>query len=388
MSTVNGVSGQRTVFNEGLGGTQEVGSVDGASQVKGPSGGKPARPALSLGGAGTGVAYSQPSPLEPSHLVLPSSITDSANVDITACLVLLLHTALEMRKDQREQWIAQAQNALETSNTAADLQKQAAEDKLIGECVTTGVQATVSVASCAVSIAEASKFTNAEADVAKQADGIYGTDKEIKEGNAKSASASTADADDEAGIQSQAKAIINEEGLTSSSLGGESVGLEENGVETQQKSLKNAQKLEAERVQTEGGANEPQAADSNKVSNKATETKNADSIKEQLKEKAQFKAKATSFEQAKIQAKAQAWKSAIELGSSAAKFASAGGTYQSEADSAAAAKVKALADFQNTAASNQLDFVNELKDYASAILSTIRDVESARHAASNAIANI
>jgi hypothetical protein len=302
--------------------------------------------------------------------------------------VLLLQTALEMKKDQREQWIAQAQNALETSNTAADLQKQAALDKLIGECVTTGVQAAVSVASCAVSVAEASKLTSAEADVAKQADGIYGTDKDIKEGNLKSASASTVEGEDEAGIQSQAKAIINEEGLTISSLGGESVGLEENGVETQQKSLKSAQKVEAERVQTEGGTNEPQAADSNKVSNKATETKNADSIKEQLKEKAQFKAKATSFEQAKIQAKTQAWKSAIELGSSAAKFASAGGTYQSEAESAAAAKVKALADFQNTAASTQLDFVNDLKDYANAILSTIRDVESARHAASNAIANI
>ena len=172
MSTVGGVGGQRTVFNEGLGGTQDVGAVDGASQVKGPCGGQPVRPALLLGGAGTGVAYSQPSPLEPSHLVLPSSITDSANVDITSCLVLLLQTALEMKKDQREQWIAQAQNALETSNTAADLQKQAAEDKLIGECVTTGVQAAVSVASCAVSVVEAGKLTSAEADVAKEADGI------------------------------------------------------------------------------------------------------------------------------------------------------------------------------------------------------------------------
>ena len=388
MSTVGGVGGQRTVFNEGLGGAQDVGSVNGASQVKGSIGSTPVRPVLELGGAGTGVAYSQPSPLESSHLVLPSSITDSANVDITACLVLLLHTALEMRKDQREQWIAQAQNALETSNTAADLQKQAALDKLIGECVTTGVQAAVSVASCAVAVVEASKLKGAEADVGKQADGIYGTDKDIKAGKSKSASASGVEGDDDAGIQSQAKAIISEEGLTSSSLGGESVGLEENGIETQQKSLKNAQKVEAERVQTEGGTNEPQAADSNKVSNKATETKNAESIKEQLKEKAQFKAKATSFEQAKIQAKTQAWKSAIELGGSAAKFASAAGTYQSEAESAAAAKVKALADFQNTAASNQLDFVNELRDYASSILSTIRDVESARHAASNAIANI
>jgi hypothetical protein len=50
--------------------------------------------------------------------------------------------------------------------------------------------------------------------------------------------------------------------------------------------------------------------------------------------------------------------------------------------------LKALSDFQNTAASEQLDFANELRDYTNAILSTIRDVESARHAASNAIANI
>jgi hypothetical protein len=386
MSTVGGVGGSNTVFNEGLGGAQDVGSVDAARQVQVPGGPRPIRPSLALGAGGTGVTYTQPSPLEPSHLVLPSSINDSANVDITSCLVLLLQTAIEMRKDQREQWISQAQNALQTSNTAADLQLQAAKDKLIGECVTTGVQAAVSVASCVVSVVEAGKLQSAEADVGKQADGIYGTDKEIKSGNTKSTAG--IDGDEDAGVQSQAKAIISEEGLTSSSLGGESVGLDEEGIDTQQKSLKNAQKVEAERVQTQGGTNETQGADTNNSSNKAAETKSADSIKEQLKAKADFKAKATSFEQAKIQAKTQALKSAIELGSSAAKFASAAGTYQSEAETAAAAKVKALADFQNTAASNQLDFVNELKDYASAILSTIRDVESARHAASNAIANI
>ena len=388
MSTVGGVGGTRTVFNEGLVGAQDVGSVDSAPLVQSPSVGKQVRPTLVLGGAGTGVAYSQPSPLEPSHLVLPSSITDSTNVDITSCLVLLLQTALEMRKDQREQWITQAQNALETSNTAADLQLQAAKDKLIGDCVTTGVQAAVSVASCVVSVVEAGKLQSADAEVGKQADGIYGTDKDIKAGNSKSATASTVEGEDDAGVQSQAKAIISEEGLTSSSLGGESVGLDEEGIDTQQKSLKNAQKVEAERVQTQGGTNDTQGADTNNVSNKAAETKSEASIKEQLKAKAEFKAKASSFEQAKIQAKTQALKSAIELGSSAAKFASAGATYASEAETAAAAKVKALADFQNTAANNQLDFVNELKDYASSILSTIRDVESARHAASNAIANI
>jgi len=388
MSTVGGVGGSKTVFNEGLGGTQHADSVNAARQVQVPGGPRPIRAPLKLAAGATGVTYSQPSPLEPSHLVLPSSIIDSANVDITSCLVLLLQTAFELRKDQREQWINQAQNALQTSNTAADLQKQAAVDKLIGDCVSTGVQAAVSVASCAVAVAEAGKLQSAESSVGKQADSIYGTDAEIKTGNAKSASASTVEGEDEAGIQSQAKAIINEEGLTSSSLGGESVGLEEEGIETQQKSVKNAQKVDAERVQTEGGTNEPQSADTNKVNNKTAETKSQETIKEQLKAKADFKAKATSFEQSKIQAKAQAWKSAIELGSSAAKFASAAGTYQSEAETAAAAKVKALADFQNTAASTQLDFVNDLKDYANAILSTIRDVESARHAASNAIANI
>jgi hypothetical protein len=69
-------------------------------------------------------------------------------------------------------------------------------------------------------------------------------------------------------------------------------------------------------------------------------------------------------------------------------LAGSAATYASEAESAEASNVKALADFQNTAASDQLDFANQLRDYANAILSTIKDVESARHAASNAIANI
>lgn len=387
MAGVDGLGGSSNLYNNGVGGSN---SVDGAQDVGVNNGVPPTsganveKPATHIGGIGTGVAYSQPSPLRSTSLALADSIIDSTNVDITACLVLLMKSANEMRKDQREQWIKQAQNGLQTSNTAADLQKQAAQDKLIADCVSTGIQAAGSVATTAASLASAGAMGSAEGEVSSAADELYGTDADIEAGRTSTSKANLEEEDPE--IQSQAKSIIGKEGLTGSSIGGESAEIEEGGTKSTEKSLKNAQKLESERVQSEGGTNSEGAGDAKQASK--ADAKSAASIKELKKAKAEFKAKVLSIKTAKIEARAKAVTAGLELVGSAGKLAGSAATYASEAESAEASKVKALADFQNTAASDQLDFANQLRDYANAILSTIKDVESARHAASNAIANI
>jgi len=380
MSNINGVGGSNQVFNPGLDGAQDVGDVVSAKKTQGTGGVNVESPHLDLGGNNTGVAYSRPSPLQSSNLVLPSSITDSTTVDITACLVLLMQTAVQMRRDQREQWVAQAQNALETSNTAADLQIEAAKSKLIAECVTSGVQAGISIASCAVSVGEAAASSSASKKISADADATFGTDAEIKGSGTKGAAG-----DEDAGIDMQAKSIIGKEGLTSDSLGGDTASLGETGAQSTQKSAAKMQEAQIEKAQTKQSTAD---VDNTKASNQAADTKSEKDIKEQMKAKKEFISQSMAAESARLQAKSQAIKSAIEVGSSANKALEAGLTSRSEIESAMAAKVKALADFQNTAASDQLDFANELRDYTNAILSTIKDVESARHAASNAIANI
>jgi hypothetical protein len=389
MSGINGL-GSNAPYTPGLGGAgdKNVSGLNGtgaAGNVGAPNASAPntnVRAPLSLGANATGVHYSQPSPLDPKNLILPSSITDSANVDITACLVLLLKTAVEMRKDQREQWITQAQNTLSTSNTVAELQKQAALDKFIGESVTTGVSALVSVGQAAASIAEVRESNASSEKVDKQADSLFGTDDEI-EGTGKS----KASADEDVDVDAQAKSIIEKEGLTSKSLGGESVTETKDGVKTSSKALKESQEVESKRVQEEGDAASTDAPSASKKASE-TETKTDFDIREQKKEKAKFTANANAAHSARITAKYQVINNFLGAVNSGVKLVGSGTTYQADVLSAAASEQKALADFQASAASDQLDFANELRDYANSILSTIRDVESARHAASNAIANI
>ncbi len=371
MNGVNGLGGQNYVNNQNnVGGPGDV-SPPPPSGLPGP---QVDVPGLSLSGVTTGVVYSQPSPLVSSQLVLPEGITDSTNVDITSCLVLLMQSAIEMRKDQREQWIVQAQNALQTSNTAADLQIEAAKSKLIAECVTTGVQAGVSIATCAVSCAEAGAGGKAEKAISSQADEAFGTDEEIKTGKSSSA------VDENPEVESQAKSIISKEGLTSESLGGETVK-EEGGTGKTTKSLEKEKELKTEKAATE-------QVDSEKADTKKADAKKASEIKEQLKAKREFKAQSMSAKSAQLQARSQGIRAALDVVGAAGKMVGAGLSYESDLDNAMAAKVKALADFQNSQARDQLDFANELRDYTNSIMSTIKDVEAARHAASNAIANI
>jgi hypothetical protein len=389
MSGINGL-GSNTPYIPGLGDSDEknvngLNGTQGARSVGGvnsqPVDGNVRAP-LSLGANATGVHYSQPSPLEPRNLILPGSITDSTNVDITSCLVLLLKTAVEMRKDQREQWITQAQNTLATSNVVAELQKEAALSKFIGESVTTGASALVSIGQAAASIAECRDMKSSSNAIDEQANAHFGTDDEIE-----AKGKSKANADDDVDVDAQAKSIIGKEGLTSNSIGGDALTEGTDGVKNSTKALKDAQKVEAKQVQNDL---EAPTTDVPSTAKKTTEieAKTDFDIRQQKKEKAQFTANANAAHSASIQAKYQVINNFLGAVNTGVKIVGSGTTYQSETLSAVASEQKALADFQATAASDQLDFANELRDYASSILSTIRDVESARHAASNAIANI
>jgi hypothetical protein len=399
MSGVGGV-GSNSPYVPGTGSPGPVGdggSVDNAGGVPGlvvtPPAGQSTPAPTFLGGNATGVSYSQPSPLDPSGLVLPASITDSTNVDITACLVLLMKTAIEMRKDQREQWIKQAQNQLATSNTVANLQIQAAQYKFAADCVSNGISAVASIGQAAAACAGArgsSELDNIDAEANRS----FGTDEELGIGkNAGASSAKSAALDegdeDEGDIEGQAKGIISKEGLTADSLGGESAGIEdEDGAEGKaSKSLDDAKKANAKQVADEGDADAKGAGDSDADPN--SDSSKLDAEKAKLKrDKLSYVANAKSVKSQQFQAKIEIVNGVMGILQSAGKMAGAGLTYQSDLLSAQASQEKALADFQATAASDQLDFANELRDYANSILSTIRDVESARHAASNAIANI
>jgi hypothetical protein len=338
------------------------------------------------------VAYTQPSPLDQSSLVLPTSINNSTNVDITACLVLLMKTAIEMRKDQREQWIKQAQNQLATSNTVANLQIQAAQSKFAADCVSNGISAVASVGQGIAGGVEACG-SSANAGIDEEANRSFGTDEEL--GIGKSASPSVAKSptldEEEEGdgdIEGQAKGIINKEGLTADSLGGDSVGATEGGEEgSAAKSLEDAKKADAKQVQAEGGTDADGVDDTDANADSSSSKTDAEKL-ELKRQKLSYVASSKGIASSQLHATVEVVNAFMGVLQSAGKMAAAGVTYQSDLLSAQASQEKALADFQATAASDQLDFANELRDYANSILSTIKDVESARHAASNSIANI
>lgn len=384
MSGIHGLGGAGGVKNHGVDNAQELDhqkNVDKLGKTAPPPGATNSDvqvPGLSLRGVSTGVAYSQPSPLEPRNLSLPGSFTDSTNVDITACLVLLMQTAMQMRRDQREQWVAQSQTALATSINSADLQIQAAEKKLVADLVTTSVQMGVSVANCAVSLGSAAASAKSSHSIAKQADAIYGPD-------AKAGAAGAADADADVEVNAQAKSIIGKEGLTGSSIGGESIELDDVGTTQTQKTVEKSKEADIKGRQVD--AAETHAADS-KADTKASENKMNEADLARMKAKKEFIAQAEYSANFKLEQRTKALTAAFEFGGGIGKMVGTGLTYESELLQAEASKQKALADFQNTQANEQLDFANELRDYANSILSTIRNVESARHAASNSIANI
>lgn len=384
MSVIQGLGGAGGVQNHGVDNNQDIHhpkNVDKLGKTAPPPGATNSDvqvPGLSLRGVTTGVAYSQPSPLELRHLSLPGSFTDSTNVDITACLVLLMQSAMQMRRDQREQWVAQSQTALATSINSADLQIQAAEKKLIADCVTTGVQTAVSVANCAVSIGSAAASAKSSHDIAKQADTLYGPD-------AKAGSAAAADADSDVDVNAQANSIIGKEGLTGSSIGGEAVELDDVGTTQTQKTLEKTKDADIKDRQVD--AAETHAADS-KAETKAAENKLSEADLARMRAKKEFIAQSEYSANYKLEQRTKALSAAFEVGGGVGKMVGAGLTYESELLQAEASKQKALADFQNTQANEQLDFANELRDYANSILSTIKNIESARHAASNSIANI
>jgi len=383
MSSIHGLGGAGGVKNHGVDNTQELDhpkNVDKLGKTAPPPGATNSDvqvPGLSLRGVTTGVAYSQPSPLDPRNLSLPGSFTDSTNVDITACLVLLMQSAMQMRRDQREQWVAQSQTALATSINSADLQIQAAEKKLVADLVTTSVQMGVSVANCAVSLGSAAASAKSSSSIAKQADAIYGPD--TKAGGA------AADADTDVDVDTQAKSIIGKEGLTGSSIGGESVELDDIGATQTQKTVEKTK--EADIKDRKVDAAETHAAD-NKADTKAAENKTNEADLARMKAKKEFIAQSEYSANFKLEQRTKALTAAFEFGGGIGKMVGTGLTYESELLQAEASKQKALADFQNTQANEQLDFANELRDYANAILSTIKNIESARHAASNSIANI
>jgi hypothetical protein len=292
-----------------------------------------------------------------------------------------MQTAMQMRRDQREQWTAQAQTALSTAQAAADKQVEAAKSKLIAECCMTGISAAVSIGSAAVSIGSAAMEGSASKATSAKADAIYGTDAQIKG----TGSTADADADSDVDVNVKAKSIISTEGLTGDSIGGDVAEVDNSGTKNMQKSLSKTQEAQVQKAEVKDA--EIDTTDKN-ITKKQAEQKSEANIAEQMKKKEEFKAQVNYSETSRIENKAKALNSIIELGNSAGKLVGANLTYQSEMESAEASKIKALADFQNSAAADQLDFANELRDYANSILSTIRNVESARHAASNAIANI
>ena len=397
MATIGGVGS-----NNYVPGVNNPGNVDGPNGPNGPNGptgpgglGGNVQAPVSLGSNATGVAYSQPSPLDHRHLVLPASINDSTNVDITACLVLLVHTAMEMRKDQREEWIKEAQNALGTADTAADMQKQAAQQKFIGDCVTNGIQIGVSVGQACCSIGEMGEEGAASSSAEAETNRYFGSEEEIKSGNApgsvsKSSAAKESEEIDEEDPEAEgaAKSIISEEGLSKSSIGGEEGESSEENVNKQTKALDSAKQTEAKEVAKEGGSDDESLKQEDKKAQAVDAAKQKAAIDQQLKERASFKATTEKNLSGPIAAKYQVAQGFLGALGSAGKLAGAAADYQSSLTTADAAKEKALADFQNTTAQTQLDFSNDLKNYTDGILSTIRDIESARHAASNAIANI
>lgn len=314
--------------------------------------------------------------------------TDTMSVSISDIMVLLVGTMAEMRKGQREAWMADAQSALEMGLNAADRMRESAAAKLACDCVSNGV----SIMTAAVSIGTQGASMAKEFAVSK-----------------------AVDAQVDAAMQAQQKAMQAAQSQVTNVVGNglpeESIGMSTNQLQNlnlnNNAPLTGSMKLGGDQPLGQGAAKlavppeevfdhlepkAPQAASANQSTQPGNDPKSWDANQAKVADKEMDLKMWSTQEKARLMkpfnAKVEIISKGFEIAGSFGKVGASVGEYFSGIKQAEAQEARARGDFANNMAQVELDFANELRDTMKGALDTMKSVEASRHQAMQGIYNI
>lgn len=313
--------------------------------------------------------------------------TDTMSISISDIMVLLVGTMAEMRKGQREAWMADAQSALEMGLNAADRMRESAAAKLACDCVSNGVSimtAAVSIGTQGASMAKefaVSKAVDAQVDAAMQA-------------QQKTMQAA----------QSQVTNVVGN-GLSEESIGMSTNQLQNLNVNNNapltgsmklggDQPLGQSAKLVAppEEAFDHLEPKTPQSAPSTQSTQPGNDPKTWDANQATVAGKEMDLKMWATQEKSRLMkpfnAKVEIISKGFEIAGSFGKVGASVGEYFSGIKQAEAQEARARGDFANNIAQVELDFANELRDTMKGALDTMKSVEASRHQAMQGIYNI
>lgn len=395
MSTI----GSSQISQSQIENARNAGATQRAAQTGGPDlAAKDVRPSKSLlpeGGlsaaAGAGALSLGSASLDGINwdaLATDLATTDTMSISISDIMVLLVGTMAEMRKGQREAWMADAQSALEMGLNAADRMRESAAAKLACDCVSNGVSimtAAVSIGTQGASMAKefaVSKAVDAQVDAAMQA-------------QQKAMQAA----------QSQVTNVVGN-GLSEESIGMSTTQLQNLNLNNNAP-LTGSMKLGGDQPLGQGGPKlvappeeafdhlepkTPQSSPSNQSTQSGNDPKSWDANQAKVADKEMDLKMWATQEKSRLMkpfnARVEIISKGFEIAGSFGKVGASVGEYFSGIKQAEAQEARARGDFANNIAQVELDFANELRDTMKGALDTMKSVEASRHQAMQGIYNI
>jgi hypothetical protein len=398
MSTIGSSQLSQSQLNE----VRNIVSSQSASRVIGPDTTERLSPTgkslLPEGGlsaaAGAGALALGPASLDGINwdaLAADMATTDTMSISISDIMVLLVGTMAEMRKGQREAWMAEAQNALSMGLNAADRMRESAAAKLACDCVSNGVSimtAAVSIGTQGASMAKefaVSKAVNSQVDAAMQAQqkAMQAAQAQATNVVGKGLSEQTV------GISSNQLdnlKLNNSSQLTSSvKLGGDQpLGQEASKLGAAPEEIYDHLEPKVPTTSETGSANPSSQTGNDPKTWDANQAKVGDKQMELRMWATQEKARLMRPFNAKVEIITKGF----EIAGSFGKVGASVGEYYSGIKQAEAQEARARGDFATNIAQVELDFANELRDSMKGALDAMKSVEASRHQAMQGIYNI
>lgn len=396
------------------------------------------RPAhgLSTGSGAGAVNYSSASleGIDWEALANDVSTTDTMSITLSEIMVLLVKTMADMRKGQRDAWMADAQNALAMGLNAADRMRESAAAKLACDCVSNGaaiITAGMQVAAQGAtaikqgmvnnrvnSAALLQKQTQAAAlglklddvapagakpnvvvkDVAKPADlkmakvgdGAGSLDQVASEGGMVWKDNPMYVKPDDAISMAEGKpAAVSAQGGPAQTLDAPDKPVDAKAdVKTDAKAEVKAEvKTETppeNKVQTKSHTKvEP---DKGQSAEDLADKKNELMLKNQKTDRWATQEKAGQMQG--WNTKLEAFNKTLDVANLSGKMVGAGMEYLSTVKQAEAQEARSRGEFYSTLANAELDFANELRDSLKGVLDNMKSMEASRHQAMQGIYNI
>ena len=316
------------------------------------------------------------------------STTDTASIQLSQILELLINTMSDLRKGQRDAWLADAQNALALGLSAADKMRDSAVAKLACDVLSNGAAIVTAGLSMASSGATLVKSTAVRGVVEGQARAIERANaKAVESAQAKVAEEVTKKATDVGGA---AKALQNAPQWETNPAYVKPTAEELKGLEAGGKSptglsdgLDELEPVSEADLGSEGPAN--------RAGTLPTEPK-YDAGAAQLEAKqAELKLWVTQEQSRLMQpwnAKADIFSKGLDIAGALGKTGASIGEFYASLKQAEAQEARARGEYASNVGQVELDFANELRDNIKAALDSWKSVEASRHQAVQGIYNI